>query len=414
MENSQKVRHIPIFVEGRDEPIINKDHNTSQNSNSSTASANASAQNSGNSAYASASAESSSGPYQHQPSHQNPYFENQNHTFGHRPQMNFDDMDGMGFGDMQMPGSIFERAKDFPVRTDFPNFFSNVRSASPRRSESPIHVQHQQQNQPKKSSSGNAPPAAHNLKQSGSSERPIPVQHENVKRASTPQRQQTPPRQQPPQQSQPQQQQQVPTQQQQQPQTEEQNSTSAKQKAIEDSITKIQKIQQSVLELMGRVEKYDGSDRKEYLFLDEMLTQNLLKLDNIDAEGKDNIKNARREAIKCINSLISLLEAKNDEATSSNTNGTNSNNNNSNNDQSQTTEASGNKNVDQSQQPTQELNGTSKNSSYDNINQVQGTSSTNSVNMTDVPEKSAEASLEQKIAEAISKQDGQDAGQKQT
>lgn len=43
-----------------------------------------------------------------------------------------------------------------------------------------------------------------------------------------------------------------------------------------------------------------------------MLTQNLLKLDTIDTEGKENIKQARREAIKCINKCIAVLEAKAD------------------------------------------------------------------------------------------------------
>lgn len=394
MENSQKIRHIPIFVEGRDEPIINRDHNTQQTS--SNASANASAQNStnSNSSSAFASAESSAGPF-HQSSHQTPYFQNQNHNFGRQP-MNFSDMDDMGFGDMNMPhhGSIFERAKDFPVRTDFPDFFSNVRSASPsnRRSESPIHSQ-----QPRKSPSGGQNPNVHNLRQSGSSERPIPMQHDNVKRSSTPQRQQTPPQQPVPQQ------QQVPviSQEQAQPQpTEEQRAAAAKQKALEDSITKIQKIQQSVLDLMGRVEQYNGTDRKEYLYLDEMLTQNLLKLDNIDAEGKDNIKNARREAIKCINSLISLLEAKNEEAAyNSNNNGVEKSKSNQ--------EASVDQNNVEQAAPTHELNGTSKNSSYDNVNQVQQQQQTSS----DVPEKSAETALEEKIAEAMNKQDN---GQKQT
>lgn len=68
---------------------------------------------------------------------------------------------------------------------------------------------------------------------------------------------------------------------------------------------------------MKKIEEYDGENPKEYLFLDEMLTQNLIKLDNIDTnidvEGKENVKNARREAIKCINSLIMLLEEKNEE-----------------------------------------------------------------------------------------------------
>lgn len=406
MENNQssKVRHIPIFVEGRDEPIVNKDHNSSQNSAG--AQATATNQNSSNSSSSSAfaSAESSSGPFPQQQQqsqqhhHQNPYFSHQNHNFG-RPPMGFEDE--MAFGDIPMPhGSIFERAKDFPVRADFNDFFGDrFRAASPRRSESPIN--HHQQ--PRKSPSGGT---ATGIRTSSSGDRQVPVQmqHENVKRASTPQRQSTPPKQH--QQHHPQEQAVPPPPQQQQqpplpPQNEQpQNATAAKQKAIEDSITKIQKIQQSVLDLMARVEKYDGKDRKEYMFLDEMLTQNLLKLDNIDAEGKDNIKNARREAIKCINSLISLLEAKNDEATaaaasdSANVQKSQSND-----------EAS--KNADQTPPqpppPTSSassdavVNGASKNSSYDNVNQVQETG---------VPEKSAEASLEEKVANAMSKQEG--------
>lgn len=50
------------------------------------------------------------------------------------------------------------------------------------------------------------------------------------------------------------------------------------------------------------------------MYLDEMLTQNLLKLDTIDTDGKENIKLARREAIRCINKCIGVLEAKADAA----------------------------------------------------------------------------------------------------
>lgn len=81
----------------------------------------------------------------------------------------------------------------------------------------------------------------------------------------------------------------------------------------DSSIIKIQQIQSSVLELMSKVESFNGENKKEYAYLDEMLTQNLLKLDNIDVEGKENIKNARKEAIKCINSLITILDSKNEE-----------------------------------------------------------------------------------------------------
>lgn len=46
------------------------------------------------------------------------------------------------------------------------------------------------------------------------------------------------------------------------------------------------------------------------MYLDEMLTQNLLKLDSIDAEDQPQIKSARKEAIKSINHCIAVLEAK--------------------------------------------------------------------------------------------------------
>lgn len=82
---------------------------------------------------------------------------------------------------------------------------------------------------------------------------------------------------------------------------------------LQSSIEKIHSIQEVVMDLMGRVENFDGQNKKEYAFLDEMLTQNLLKLDDIEVEGKENIKNARKEAIKCINSLITLLDTKKDE-----------------------------------------------------------------------------------------------------
>ena len=257
---------------------------------------------------------------------------------------------------MPMPtGSIFDRAKDFPVRD-----FFNMRSGSPRRSESPSNVH---RTSPSGGQQQQRQATPQNL------DRQVPVQ-----RSTTPQRQKAPPQQY---QAAPQPNQvpfhqqplaeQVPLEQQQQP-------IPAKQKAIEDSITKIQKIQASVLNLMGSVEKYDGSNRKEYVYLDEMLTQNLIKLDDIDAEGKENIKNARREAIKCINSLISLLEAKNDEVS----------------------KATGERK--QGEAPSRNgINCASKNSSYDNMDNVKQTSSNNSVNM------SAEASLEAKLQEALNK-----------
>lgn len=82
---------------------------------------------------------------------------------------------------------------------------------------------------------------------------------------------------------------------------------------VVDPITKIQNIQKDVLELMSQVETFFGARQdKQYIFLDEMLTRNLLKLDDVDTEGKENIRQARKEAIKCIQKCISVLEAKAD------------------------------------------------------------------------------------------------------
>lgn len=98
------------------------------------------------------------------------------------------------------------------------------------------------------------------------------------------------------------------------------NSQQEERKHLENSMTEIQKIQSSVLDLMKKIDEYSG-DKRDYAFIDEMLTQCLIKLDNIDTnidvEGKENVKNAlkeaRREAIRCINSLITLLEEKHEE-----------------------------------------------------------------------------------------------------
>lgn len=85
--------------------------------------------------------------------------------------------------------------------------------------------------------------------------------------------------------------------------------------AANDPISKIQQIQQDVVNLMGEVEKFSGSKKsKEYMLLDEMFTRNLLKLDDIDTQGQESIRLARKEAIKCIQALLSILEAKADES----------------------------------------------------------------------------------------------------
>lgn len=78
-----------------------------------------------------------------------------------------------------------------------------------------------------------------------------------------------------------------------------------------DPISRVQNIQREVEELRAKIENFKGSRTdKEYIYLDEMLTRNLLKLDDIDTEGKENVRAARKKAIKSIQRCISVLEGK--------------------------------------------------------------------------------------------------------
>lgn len=79
-----------------------------------------------------------------------------------------------------------------------------------------------------------------------------------------------------------------------------------------DPMQRIQDIQKEVENLANKVEQYSGNARtdKEYLYLDEMLTRNLIKLDTIEVEGNENLRTARKNVIKCIQKSIALLENK--------------------------------------------------------------------------------------------------------
>ena len=64
-------------------------------------------------------------------------------------------------------------------------------------------------------------------------------------------------------------------------------------------------------QLQVKVNAFSGSKKnKEYIYMDEMLTRLLIKLDNIDSEGKEEIRNARRKAVKSVQASLDLLELK--------------------------------------------------------------------------------------------------------
>ncbi|CAG0899957.1 unnamed protein product [Cyprideis torosa] len=68
----------------------------------------------------------------------------------------------------------------------------------------------------------------------------------------------------------------------------------------------VKKVMDDVSDLGHRVETFC----KEYRYLDEMLTQNILKLDVIDVEGKPELRAMRKEAIRNIQDLLYMLENK--------------------------------------------------------------------------------------------------------
>lgn len=80
---------------------------------------------------------------------------------------------------------------------------------------------------------------------------------------------------------------------------------------IDPRLVQIAAVAGSVAEYSERVAKFTGGRKsKEFLYLDEMLTRALLQLDNVDPDGRQDVRQARRAVIKEINSSISALEAK--------------------------------------------------------------------------------------------------------
>lgn len=164
---------------------------------------------------------------------------------------------------------------------------------NPQTDYEPNHVNQHQHQQTFSSRQHNVPPhnvPQHNVPPQNAPQHNAPAsQHGPATRQTTPPAQQKPaPRQ-------------VPVQKEQEPPSVNLN----------DPLEKIKSVKADVLDLMHQVETFNGARKdKHYIYLDEMLTRNLLKLDNIETDGKDNIRLARREAIKCIQETISSLEAK--------------------------------------------------------------------------------------------------------
>jgi len=83
-------------------------------------------------------------------------------------------------------------------------------------------------------------------------------------------------------------------------------------KVTKDTLQIIQEIVEEVHQYEKQVNDLQPTTKmsKDYLYLDEMLTRNLIKLDTIETDGKEDIRLARRDCIKLIQKVISVLEVK--------------------------------------------------------------------------------------------------------
>lgn len=76
-------------------------------------------------------------------------------------------------------------------------------------------------------------------------------------------------------------------------------------------LNKLDTIRQEVEKLGERIQNFKGSRaEKEYLYLDDMLTKQLIALDGIDTAGKEEIRQLRKDSIAFVNSCLTRLDEK--------------------------------------------------------------------------------------------------------
>ena len=246
-QQQSNVRHIPIFVEGRDEPVNTKNAETDHVDGSWT--------------YTKPQPTAppqfqpppqfQSPPQFHRPSHFNPHYAGRARDW----LPNFEE-------EFYTPQSTFQQSSPRRTQQSPPRQAPQSHFRQPQ-TESRQQRAHQQQEQP------------HFAQQQ-------PQQKQQQQPKQPPQKHETP-AQQPRKQTQP-----------------------------KDPLDKVAEVQKEVDGLTEQVKLWNGDSRKDkqYMYIDEMLTRELIKLDDIETEGKDNVRQARKNAIKCIQDSISLLESK--------------------------------------------------------------------------------------------------------
>uniref|UniRef100_A0A7N6AMB8 BCL2 associated athanogene 3 n=1 Tax=Anabas testudineus TaxID=64144 RepID=A0A7N6AMB8_ANATE len=78
---------------------------------------------------------------------------------------------------------------------------------------------------------------------------------------------------------------------------------------IHPGLTKVQQIVERVAKLEQEVKCFDGKKYdKKYLLLEELLTKELLALDSVDPEGRADVRQARRDGVRRVQTILEELE----------------------------------------------------------------------------------------------------------
>lgn len=78
---------------------------------------------------------------------------------------------------------------------------------------------------------------------------------------------------------------------------------------IHPGLAKVQQIVERVFKLEQDVKCFDGKKNdKKYLLLEELLTKELLALDSVDPEGRADVRQARRDGVRRVQTILEELE----------------------------------------------------------------------------------------------------------
>lgn len=79
-------------------------------------------------------------------------------------------------------------------------------------------------------------------------------------------------------------------------------------------LIKVQRIVERVDKLEEEVKLFNGKKTdKKYLLLEELLTKELLALDSVDPEGRVDVRQARRDGVRKVQTILEYLETLGDQ-----------------------------------------------------------------------------------------------------